>query len=51
MLAVLKYTSNEFHRSHITVPKSHFPPESSTEALKVMAHIATRRSAAARLTT
>ena len=50
MLAVEKYTSNEFHASHIVVPNIHFP-DSSTDALNVIAHNATSISAIASDTT
>lgn len=50
MLAVEKYTSSEFQTLHMNGPKSHLP-DSSTEALKVMAQSATNMSAIARETT
>lgn len=50
ILAVEKYTSRLFHTLHMKAPKSHFP-DSSTDALNVMAQRATSMSARARETT
>lgn len=41
MLAVEKYTSRLFQRSHAKRPNNHFPSDSSTDALNVIAHRAT----------
>lgn len=49
--AVEKYTSKEFHTSHIKYPNNHLPPVTSTLKLKHMAPMATNISANAKLTT
>ena len=51
MLAVEKYTSKLLYTLHMNGPNIHLPPDSSTDALNVMAQSATSMSAIANDTT